>query len=420
MAKVHELKIERSKVVDQMTALNTKAKDEKRDFNTEENQQWDRMYAEHKSLGEQISREEFLESQQRSDAQKQIDAGKTPPANKKTKDEQAAQARSVIAKYLKGSIHSLNAEERSIAAATGLISEASLLEQRDTQLAGGAGVGAEFVKEEYLNEFERHMKYFGGMQEASRIIRTTTGGQIPYPTVKDQDNEGHILGEAQTESDQVIPTGFVNIGAFKYSSKAIKVPVELIQDDGFGLVSEIPSLAAERVARISNRHFTTGDGNNKPAGVLTDAGASGFSAAANTISRSSILDLIHSVNKAYRKGERVKLMFNDDVHKQIMKLSIGSADDRPLWVPSMRDGSPATIEGYQYCINEDMPGNDAVGNKYMAFGDWSKYLIRIVRDFNIRRTDERHIEEFVVAFYGFARMDGKLINADAIKTLAAS
>ena len=117
---------------------------------------------------------------------------------------------------------------------------------------------------------------------------------------------------------------------------------------------------------------------------------------------------------------KVKLMFNDNTLKQIMKLSIGSADDRPLWVPSMRDGSPATIEGYQYCINQDMPGNDEAGNKLMAFGDWSKYLIRIVRDFSIRRTEERHIEEFVVGFYGFARMDGKLINTDAIKTLAVA
>ena len=180
MAKVHELKIERSKVVDQMRALNEKAKGEKRKLTTDENQQWDRMFAEHKSLGEQISREEFLEAQQRSDAQKQIEGGGTPPANKKTKDEQAAQARSIIAKYLKGSIHSLNAEERSIAAATGLISEASLLEQRDTQLAGGVGVGAEFVIEEYLNEFERHMKEYGGMQEACRIIRTDTGGAVSY------------------------------------------------------------------------------------------------------------------------------------------------------------------------------------------------------------------------------------------------
>ena len=40
MAKVHELKIERSKVVDQMSALNKKAKDEKRDLTTDENQQW--------------------------------------------------------------------------------------------------------------------------------------------------------------------------------------------------------------------------------------------------------------------------------------------------------------------------------------------------------------------------------------------
>ena len=59
----------------------------------------------------------------------------------------------------------------------------------------------------------------------------------------------------------------------------------------------------------------------------------------------------------------------------------------------------------------------ATGEKVIAFGDWSKYIIRQVGNFNLRRLDERYADDLVVGYVGWARFDGKLIDTNAVKHL---
>jgi hypothetical protein len=49
--------------------------------------------------------------------------------------------------------------------------------------------------------------------------------------------------------------------------------------------------------------------------------------------------------------------------------------------------------------------------KSMLFGDFSKYIIRDVREVELRRLDERFAVLGQVAFLAFARADGDLLDA---------
>jgi HK97 family phage major capsid protein len=52
--------------------------------------------------------------------------------------------------------------------------------------------------------------------------------------------------------------------------------------------------------------------------------------------------------------------------------------------------------------------------KSIIFGDFSKYLIRDVRDITLLRLDERYAEFLQVAFLAFMRTDGDLLNAGTV------
>ena len=61
-------------------------------------------------------------------------------------------------------------------------------------------------------------------------------------------------------------------------------------------------------------------------------------------------------------------------------------------------------------INDDMAGIGA-GNASVLFGDLSKYKIRMVKSFRIIRLNELLAEYLSVGLFGFARLDGTLLDA---------
>lgn len=411
--KSHELKQDRATVLTRLNQLSEKMKGEKRTKMTKDEViEFDRMMDEKQNLDKSIKLAETIEAEDRSKVSEQLDK----KGSKKGDKVREIEARTALNTYLRKGKTELNAEQR------GLLfnPKNGILTETRTQLAGTANVGAELVREEYVNIFEQTLKYYGGMFEAAQVLRTATGGPMPIPTSDDTSNVGAILGEGSADSVTDIQTAEVVYNAYKYTSKAIKVSQELIQDDSYNLVGHIPEIAGIRIGRITNTHFTTGDASSKPQGVTVGASNSSVTFTADTITRAKILEFIYSLDAAYRKMPTTALMFNSRTERLIAALTVGSSDDRPLWVPAMTDGVPSTIEGFRYIVNEDMPDADTSTNRFMVFGDWSKYIIRQVQDMIIRRTDDRHIEEFNVGFYAFARYDGKVLNSSALKYAAVA
>jgi HK97 family phage major capsid protein len=79
-------------------------------------------------------------------------------------------------------------------------------------------------------------------------------------------------------------------------------------------------------------------------------------------------------------------------------------------MPGLTAGQPDTILGYPYIINQSMT-TPATGVKSILFGDFSKYIIRDVREVELRRLDELYAVLGQTAFLAFARTDGDLLDA---------
>jgi len=287
--------------------------------------------------------------------------------------------------------------------------EAKVIAEGDqrAQEAGTGASGGFTVAEDFMSELDRALLEFGGMREAARIIRSSTGADLPWPTMNDTAQKGELLAEGDTAGEQDIVFGTKILKSFMYSSKLIAVSMQLLQDSEFDFPSLLRDIFVERIARITNEHFTTGTGSGQPEGVVT--AASTINAASNlVIDEDEIIDLFHAVDPAYRKSLKNWFMFNDDTLKVIRKLK--DLDGQYLWQPGLRAGVPDLLIGKPYIVNQDMPSIGAL-NVSMLCGDFSKYIIRDVMNFEFFRLDEVLRTKAQVGFIGFQRTDGALIDA---------
>lgn len=284
-----------------------------------------------------------------------------------------------------------------------------------TTTTAGTTYGGYAVPEDFSNELNKQMAYYGPMMQVARRVNSTYGGSLPWPKVNDTAAKAVIKSEGAAVTTQDFTLTRVVLGAYTYTDQ-IRVSVEWEQDEGVNMISELPAMMGERFGRALNEHFTTGDGSSKPTGFVTDA-TTGETAAVSALTGDNMIDLIHSVDIAYRTGPNVGFQLNDATAAALRKLTVGASDDRYLWEPSYQLGQPDTIFGYKAYINPDMADIGASA-KSVAFGDWSKYIIRQVSGFNVRRLDERYADELEVGFLAWARYDGKLLDTAAIKVIA--
>ena len=286
-------------------------------------------------------------------------------------------------------------------------------EHRAAMGTTSGAVGQYTVPDAAMQALEVALLAFGGTRRVATVIRTDSGAALPFPTTDDTANEGAILGENTQVSEVDVTFGQLVLDAYMYSSKSVLVSLQLMQDSAVNVPELIGRLLGERLGRIQNRHFTVGTGSSQPNGIVT-ASTLGATATALTATTTYdfIVDLVHSIDPAYR--ENGKFMFHDGGLKMLKKIKVlqysGDTTGVPLWSPGLSPGAPDTILGYSYVVNQHMV-TPATAVRSIIFGDLSKYQIRDVRDITLVRLDERYADYHQVGFLAFARSDGDLLDA---------
>lgn len=272
----------------------------------------------------------------------------------------------------------------------------------------GAAGGYLIAPETMLRSLEINMLAYGGMRQVADSIRTATGEPLSWPTADDTSNAGAQLGESTTIGSSVDPSfGKVLWSAYKFSSKPILVPYELIQDAVFDLPSIIGQMFGERLGRITNTKYTTGTGAATPKGIVP--AATTFSAASATaIASDDLLGLQHAVDPAYRSG--AGWMLHDSILLAIRKLK-GSGSGDYLWQSGLQDGVPDRLLGGPVTINQDMDSTMSSGKKTVLYGRLSNYKIRTVGSVRMYRLEERYRDTDQDGFVALIREDGNLLTA---------
>ena len=307
--------------------------------------------------------------------------------------------------WLRYGIDSLDTEERLVAQRQ----LRSVSPEQRAQAAGSDAAGGYLVPEGFFGQLEIALKTFGGMRRSrSFVFSTDTGQDLPVPTSDDTGNVGAVLSENVAAAEQDAAFKQVMLKAHMYTSKIVRVSLQLLQDSAFDIDAFLSRALGERIGRITNTHFTTGDGVDKPSGVVQDTveAVQGATGQTVTVKVDDLMALQHGPDEAYRQD--AEWMLRDATLLIIKQLKDG--EGRLMWLPGLAFGQPDTILGDRFIVNNDVAAM-AASAKSILYGDFSRFYIRDVRGVQMLRLVERYADLLQVGFIAFSRHDAKLIDA---------
>jgi len=400
--KLHELKQKRNTIATEMRALHEKLGETT--WTEEQRTQWSAMRSELDALDDKIGREEEL----RRHDQTYIDNQEEEQRRQQTGDpEQQATERRAAAfdKFLRHGFGELSAEER------------QAVKELRAQGTTPDDKGGYTVPVQMLNKIVDSMKAYGGIASVSQILSTSNGQDITWSTSDGTAEEGELLAENTAASEGDVTFGTAILGAKKLSSKIIRVSNELLQDSGVDIEAYLAGRIAQRIGRGEAKYLIQGTGAGtptQPKGLVTSVTGTVNTASATTFTWKEMNALKHSIDPAYRGGPSFRWAFNDSTLQVVEEMVDGQ--NRPLWLPDVVGGSPATVLGTPYVIDQGIEGI-AASKKFIFLGDFNRFIIRRVAYMTLKRLVERYAEYDQTAFLAFHRFDCVLEDTAAIKAL---
>ena len=202
-----------------------------------------------------------------------------------------------------------------------------------------------------------------------------------------------------------------------------KASQRLLDDSAFDVEGWLAGRIADKFARAEAAAFISGDGADKPRGILDHTivaeggwswGNLGYIATGTEGGLGdgdAIVDLVYALGARYRAN--ATFVMNSKTAGIVRKLK--DADGRFLWSDGLAAGEPARLMGYPVLVAEDMP--DAATNRYsIAFGDFAAgYTVAERPDLRVLR-DPFSAKPHVL-FYATKRVGGDVSDFAAIKLL---
>lgn len=202
-----------------------------------------------------------------------------------------------------------------------------------------------------------------------------------------------------------------------------KASQRLLDDSAFDIEAWLAGRIADKFARAEAAAFITGDGVDKPTGILTHATVDNASWSWDNIGYlatgldgsfdggDAVVDLVYALGAQYRANG--SFVMNSKTAGAVRKLKDG--DGRFLWSDGLAAGEPARLLGYPVLIAEDMP-DIASGADAIAFGDFAAgYTVAERPDLRVLR-DPFSAKPHVL-FYATKRIGGDVCDFAAIKLL---
>lgn len=291
--------------------------------------------------------------------------------------------------------------------------------------------GGYFVHPEHdTGPLERLLRDAVVMRQVA-TVRPIAGASLKKP-VDTLGTAASWIGERQarpeTETPSIVELDFP---AFELYAKP-KASQTMLEDGMLDIEAWLAESVSDAFAQSEEAAFVSGDGVNKPKGLLaysTVANGSwawgsvgytltgvngGFAAAGASVNQGDKLwELIYSLKAGYRQN--AKFMMNSATVGVCRTLKDG--EGRWIWADA-RDGNPAMLCGFDTVIAEQMPAI-ASGSLSIAFGDFAKTYV-IVDRIGMSVLRDPYSNKPWVEFYTRKRVGGGIQNFEATKLLKFS
>ena len=244
----------------------------------------------------------------------------------------------------------------------------------------------------------------GPMLSLGERFETAGGEDLKIPVLTNYATA--VLETAGATIDESEPTfSSITLGAYKY---AFLVPVarELIEDSGVDIAEVLARAAGNSIGYAVNAALTTGDGSDKPNGIMTAAGT-GVSGtiAGGLFTADQLIDLTYSVDPAVRKLQGTGWLMSPTAIRNARKLK--TTDGYYLFEPGLNGATRDSLLGYT--VHEN-PAVAAVGSAAasIGFGHLPSYKIRLAGGLRVDRSDDFKFANDLAVFRFMLRVDGDL------------
>ena len=404
MNKIMELRNKRNTLWEQTKSFLEDHRDENGMVEASAVEQYDKMTADVKALGDEIKR---LEDQMALDAQ--LSAATSVPVQNKPGMAKKAAVPTATEEYSKAFWNNMRGDVS--------------FEVRNALSVGEDTAGGYTVPDEFHRQLVEALEENNIFRSLAHVIRTSSGTRT-IPIAADNGKASWVEeGNAISESD--LTFSVQTLSAYKLGC-LIRVSNELLNDSAFDIGAHIARRFGVRFGNAEEDAFINGKGvsadpsttPSEPTGILTTLATPSVSTAGGTISFDDVYKLFYALKGPYR--QKAKFLCNETALLQLMLLKDGN--DQYIWKPGIEIGKPDTILGHAVYTSTYMPALEGipasdVGKKVLLFGDFSYYWIADRTNRTMKRLNELYAVNDQVGFIGTQRVDGKLILPEAMKVL---
>lgn len=261
------------------------------------------------------------------------------------------------------------------------------------------------------------------------VITTSTGEDLQVPKGTAFSTSALTAeGAPITESDATLAVA--TLKAYKYAT-FFQVSSELANDTPTDLLNYLARQAGMSLALAFGPHLMTGTGSGQPSGLVTGAtlGVTGPTGTATSLGTQAtagqgtdlLYSLIGSLAEPYSRQPSTGFIMPNSSLAIARKLKDSAGQPVAGMVGgglnAAVSGAPSghnVVLGYPTFVDPNVAAM-AANAKSILFGDMSRYFVRIVNGIRFERSDDFAFQNDLVSFRCIIRLDGSLVDANAVK-----
>lgn len=249
-----------------------------------------------------------------------------------------------------------------------------------------------------------------------RLVRSVTASTPNYTEILSNANAGTgWVGEEGTRTETSAPTLSRVQPTFGEVYAVAEVSNHMLQDVFFNLEAWLVAEIAEKFAAAEGLAFLTGNGTDKPTGILNGSTvstiASGAAAAFGANPFDNLIDLRYAIKGEY--AQNGTFLMNSGVLAQLAKVK--DSNGNYIYQPAIAAGVAETLMGKAVAIDENMP-SVAANAKPVLFGDFARGYVAVDLVGTSLIIDNVTNKGFT-QFYLSKRVGGAVKDAAALKAL---
>lgn len=282
-------------------------------------------------------------------------------------------------------------------------------------VVGTAATAGNLAPAEYVNELIKVVTQISPVRSVARV-RATSNKEIEVPS-KTASFAAAWTAEAGTRSETTGYQTSLNTIPTHELYALVDISGALLEDSVFDLEAEMNTEFAEQFAKAEGAAFISGNGTNKPTGILngTTVGHQATGAASAAITTDNLMDMVHGLKSEY--AANATMMMNRSTLGVIRKLKDTAGQYIFQTGFSGQSGLPNTILGSPYVEAADV-ADAASGAKSVIYGDFRRgYMIVDRVSLSVLRDPYSQAASGNVRYMARRRVGGEVVLAEAMTCL---